>query len=212
MTLEVNFVLACEGVSDAPLVSVIRELLLDAGATSAYGESLPMSATVEDKVHRVLREFTGINLLFVHRDSDSRNHDHRYNEIRDGADKAGWELPLVAVVPVHMTEAWLLTSELEIREIAGKPSGRTPLNLPGINGVERCADPKTVLRDAYMAASESTGRKRKTAERAFGARRAALLERLDIQGDVGRLASFARLRDDIRLAVDKVKQLNDDAE
>lgn len=103
-----------------------------------------------------------------------------------------------------MTEAWLLTSESEIREVAGKRNGKASLNLPSHSEIERTSDAKGRLHEAYMNASESTGRRRKAVAKSFGSRRAALLQRLDINGDVCKLDSFARLRADVIAVVSEM--------
>lgn len=199
--MRVQFALLCEGPSDSPLVPVLRTMLLEAGATSAVGEPIPLTGTVQSKFEHLLLRSSSVDLVFVHRDADSRTPEPRYAEIAAGAVAGGWSGPLVCVVPIQTTEAWLLTSESELRIVAGKRNGRAPLNLPGVGEIERLADPKTRLREAYMAATEATGRRRRAAEVSFGTRRASLLERLDHTGDVCRLSSFARLQDDIGAAI-----------
>jgi len=199
--MKVKFVLLCEGISDSPLVDVLRSLLIEAGASAASGEPVAVTGTVESKIRNLLTSTPELDLVFVHRDADSRDPQPRYDEIQSGALAGGWEKDLVGVVPVQTTEAWLLTSESEIREVAGRRNGKTPLNLPNHSEIERTADAKGRLHEAYMLASESTGRRRKAVAKSFGSRRAALLQRLDINGDVCKLNSFARLRDDIRAVV-----------
>jgi hypothetical protein len=165
------------------------------------GEAVPLTASVAVKFQRVLYRSSNLDVVFVHRDADSRDHLPRYTEIENGAAEAGWSGPFVCVVPVQMTEAWLLTSEEEIRIVAGRERGRATLGLPSLGEIERTSDPKSRLKDAYMAATETTGRRRKTAASSFGQRRVALLERLDISGKVAQLDSFARLRDDVQVLV-----------
>lgn len=202
--MEVKFVLLCEGTSDSPLVDVLRSLLIQAGASSASGEPIPITGTVESKVRNLLASEPEVDLVFVHRDADSRDPEPRYQEIHSGAVDGGWTRDLVCVVPVQMTEAWLLTSESEIREVADKRNGKASLNLPSHSEIERISDAKGRLHEAYMNASESTGRRRKAVAKSFGSRRAALLQRLDINGDVCKLDSFARLRADVIAVVSEM--------
>lgn len=202
--MEVKFVLLCEGTSDSPLVDVLRSLLVQAGASAASGEPIPITGTVESKVRNLLASKPEVDLVFVHRDADSRDPEPRYQEIQSGVADGGWTKDLVCVVPVQMTEAWLLTSESEIREVAGKRNGNAPLKLPNHGEIERTADAKARLYEAYMSASESTGRRRKAIAKSFNSRRATLLQRLDINGDVGKLESFARLRADVIAVVSEM--------
>jgi hypothetical protein len=177
---------------------------LAAGAEKVAGEAIALTGTVQNKIMHLIEHAEVYDLLFIHRDSDSRDQSPRYEEIRAAAQAAGWSQPLVCVVPVQATEAWLLTDEVAIREVAGKKNGRADLALPPVGAIERTANPKNLLKTAYMTATETTGRKRATAERLFTKRRATLLERLDLNGDVTRLASFQRLSQDIASAVSRL--------
>jgi hypothetical protein len=59
------------------------------------------------------------------------------------------KLPVVCVIPVKMTEAWLLIDEKAIREAAGNPKGRQPLNLPKPSKTEELSDPKETLKPIF---------------------------------------------------------------
>lgn len=99
-------------------------------------------------------------LLFIHRDSDNNRRDNRVQEINEAL--ASIELrtpPIVCVVPIRMTEAWLLFSEGAIRQASGNPSGREPLRIPPFRRVETQANPKQILHDALRVASELSGRR-----------------------------------------------------
>ena len=92
------------------------------------------------------------DLLVVHRDADRAGREARVREIL-GADPLA-----VPIVPVRMTEAWLLLDEAAIRVAADNPNGSSSLGLPRPSRVEDLADPKVTLRDALVAASEKSGR------------------------------------------------------
>ena len=47
----------------------------------------------------------------------------------------------VLVIPVRMTEAWLLIDELALRRAAGNPNGRNPLDLPALKDLEALPEP-----------------------------------------------------------------------
>jgi hypothetical protein len=53
--------------------------------------------------------------------------------------------PHVPVIPIRMTEAWLLLDEAEIRRVAGSPNGKVSLGLPKAKDVESIPDPKAQL-------------------------------------------------------------------
>ena len=87
-------------------------------------------------------------------------------EIRDAVSEAGIDVPFVPVVPVRMTEAWLLFDEHAIRRAAGNPRGSEQLSISP-SGFEDIADSKQVLHTALRLASGLPPRRRakfKTAE------------------------------------------------
>ena len=63
------------------------------------------------------------------------------------------------MVPIQETEAWLLLDKGSFRRVAGKPKVRTPLDLPTPTNVENIANPKELLKESILIASETTGRR-----------------------------------------------------
>ena len=193
-----RFLFVCEGSSDGPLVDHIQRLLIECDQPDPLGEPWHHGSQVADKIRKGQEAAGGrLDLLFIHRDADSAGAAARYREIeaavRDGArDGTSW----IGVVPVHMTEAWLLLDEAAIRDVVGKPGGRAPLDLPAPGRAERMANPKERLRDALLAASGNRGRRRRRFNREFPRLRRRLLEDLPIGGELERLESWARFRDD----------------
>ncbi len=80
--------------------------------------------------------------------------------MRFGGRWEGMPVRHVPVIPVRMTEAWLLIDEPAIRRAAGNPNGRNPLDLPALKDLEALPDPKEVLHDALAAASGLNVRRR----------------------------------------------------
>jgi hypothetical protein len=108
-------------------------------------------------------------VLFVHRDAEKETLATRQAQIDAWVTAAIKKPPpYVRVVPVRMTEAWLLLSEEAIREAAGNPNGSAKLSLPAINRLEALPDPKEVLLDLLRQATGNTGRRLKS----FNARQA----------------------------------------
>ena len=66
---------------------------------------------------------------------------------------------IVKLIPVRMQEAWLLIDERAIREAAGNPRGRIPLELPRIGQLEALPKPKALLHAALRTASELSARR-----------------------------------------------------
>jgi hypothetical protein len=114
--------------------------------------------SLEEKI-RFAVDYYPSDLLFIHRDAEGQDPQVRRAEIRRAASDAGIAPSSVCVVPVRMTEAWLLLDQQAIRIAAGNPRGRVNLDLPLMRRIENTPDPKEVLFETLRAASEHTGRK-----------------------------------------------------
>jgi hypothetical protein len=193
----VTFALLREGTSDEGLVPHLGELIVRAGAHAVTGSSRGYKGTTAERLRKVLSEEATVDIVFVHRDADTRDPTHRRLEVSKAVQATGCQIPWIAVVPIQELEAWLILDEAEIRRVAGKPSGRRPLDLPKVSAVEGTANPKEILKHALVEAGELTGRRRERENRAFGQRRRTLLDRLDIDGPVCQLSGWRQLTDDI---------------
>jgi len=138
-------------------------------------------------------------VLFVHRDAEGQAPELRYKEIKDACPS---ELAFVSVVPVRMQEAWLLHDEVALREAAGRPSGRDPLDLPSNDRWERVADAKEVLHTALRIASGTTGRKARRFNPSQATHRLADL--ITDWSALRSIQSFNRLEDDTRCALEHI--------
>ena len=192
-----RFLFICEGSSDAPLADHIQRLLIQDGQPDPNGEAWHHGRRVADKIRQGLNAADSLDLLFVHRDADNAGAEARYREIEAAVrdvvqDGMSW----IGVVPVRMTEAWLLLDEAAIRNVVGKPGGRAPLDLPAPRHAERVADPRERLKDALLTASGNRGRRRRRFDREFPRLRRRLLQDLPIGGELERLESWTRFRDD----------------
>lgn len=103
------------------------------------------------------------DLLFLHHDADGPTASPWADQIRaavvDSRQQGQVVPPAVPVVPVREMEAWLLIDEQAIRLAAGAARGTTPLDLPRGRAIERCPDPKLILRQALQKASGLPGRR-----------------------------------------------------
>ena len=192
-----RFLFVCEGSSDEPLADHIQRLLIECGQPDPDGEPWRYGRQVADKIRKGLQAAGGPDLLFVHRDADNAGAEARYREIEAAVRSAAQDgTSWIGVVPVRMTEAWLLLDEAAIRDVVGKPGGRSRLDLPAPGRAERVADPKERLRDALLTASGNRGRRRRNFDREFPRLRRRLLQDLPIGGELERLESWSRFRDD----------------
>lgn len=202
MTLRGLFL--ADGPSDLPLAAHLESLCAEHGREVEVTPIDPRtlrapSRTVKDRLRFLLHQDADPDLVFVHRDAEARDPAERIAEVRDGAASAGVDAAkVVPVVPVRMTEAWLLLDEAEIRRVAGRPGSTNRLNLPRLAGIESLADPKERLRDVLLEAAEPRGRRRREQFlRDFGRHRRLLLQRLDLHGPINELDAWCRLKQDI---------------
>ena len=197
--------LVCEGSSDAPLAAHIQRLLESNGCHPTAFDIATDGRRLVDKVQNGLRMASGYDLLFVHRDSDRAGADARHREIAVAVEQSGYDGLYVGVVPVRMTEAWLLLDDAAIRNAVMKPGRRNPLDLPTPAETERMADPKAALEVVLMLASGERGRRRRAVRNELPKLRRQLLESLPVGGPLERLESWTRFRDDTIAAL---QQLN----
>ncbi|MCI0340879.1 MAG: DUF4276 family protein [Planctomycetales bacterium] len=163
--IRVEYTLVADGPSDRCLVGIItwtlqkalegRDLdLIPRFADFRYLRQPPRK--LEDRLRLAYSEYGG-DLLFVHRDAERQTRESRVREIARAARAA--DIPrFVPVVPVRMTQAWLLIDEAAIRRAADSPSSFAGLEIPALNALEMLADPKALLTDLLVHASQKRGR------------------------------------------------------
>lgn len=167
--LELRYSLVSDGGSDAALLPILSWLLRENGVKCAVQPSLADLRRVpnppRDLNNRVqlALELYPCDVLFIHRDAEREPIEHRRYEIRAAINTLppsvvpSW----VCVVPVRMTEAWLLFDEGAIRHAAGNRSGHQSLDLPDLAHLEDLPDPKAVLHELLRQASGLHGRRLK---------------------------------------------------
>ncbi len=163
-----RYSLVSDGPSDRVLVPLLTWLLRDIGvnisiqAQHADMRHLPRPPrSLSDRIATAV-DLYPCDLLFVHRDAEREDLEHRRIEIRAAVAEArrqGAISSVVCVIPVRMQEAWLLIDEEAIRHAAGNRYGRMPLNMPRISGLETIPDPKAELYSLLRQASGLQGRR-----------------------------------------------------
>lgn len=188
-----------DGPSDEPLGEHVRALAaahgvrLDVVTPDFRRMDSPPGLAVHERLACMLRIDPDFDVLLVHRDAEKESPEKRVEEIDAGLALVGVSWPRVPIVPVRMTEAWVLLDEQAIREVAGRPTGSMAIGLPSARRVEGLPDPKASLVEALATASGLSGRRLKKFKRDFPAHRAQLLTMLDRKGPVKQLSSWQAL-------------------
>lgn len=160
----VTATLVTDGSSDKLLVPLI-ELLLSAHTDLAYqvvcAEGLPrLSSGLSARIDSALELFP-CDFLFVHRDDEGVGAAVRQQEIESNWASSRQTATLICVIPVRMTEAWLITNEMPIRAAVGNPNGDDPLKLPTAKNIESVPNPKAILFEALKAATGKNGTRKR---------------------------------------------------
>ena len=163
--------LVADGSSDSLLRPILEWLLdqhLPTGSTlnlqvPEWGR-LPDKISVKTLPEKLLaaRLFFTAPVYFIHRDVEKDGTWEKRNQEIDHAIQRVFKSqppPYVRVIPVQMTETWLLHNEKAIREAAENPSGRDYLPLPSLHELETQKHAKTLLLAVLRDASGLSGRK-----------------------------------------------------
>lgn len=202
--LELSYTLVSDGSSDAALLPILSWLLRANGVRLAIQPSLadlrrlPVVPHSLDLRLQLALELYPCDLLFVHRDAERQPLADRKFEITQALGKIYSQVkpPCVCVIPVRMTEAWLLFDEQAIRHAAGNRSGRQSLVLPDLARLEDLPDPKAVLHQLLRQASGLHGRRLKQFRAERSALRVSLL--VDDFSPLRRLSAFQESERDLQ--------------
>lgn len=211
MTLRVLFL--GEGSSDSGITTHIKRIAtenqFDIVITDPLVDQLPRppKKTIAGRL-RAIRDIGGVyDLVVIHRDADGDGRDARLAEIERAVREVMPGVTHAPVIPIRMTEAWLLIDEREIRLVAGNPNGRMALGLPKASKVESLPDPKAVLAEKLCLATGFNGRKLAKFKQRFPQHRRQLLERIDPNGPIADVPSWRDFNIDLRGALEiAVKQ------
>lgn len=162
----INSVLVADGSSDRLLVGLIDKLMdvhcpphLSWRSTDFVDAYPDDCRRLAERMRYALEQFPS-ELVFVHRDAEKPGAlPQREAELADALQALHQVPATVLVVPVRMTETWLLTDASAIRCAAGNPNGQTELNLPPRKKLES-VDAKKELFTALTLAAEKNKRRR----------------------------------------------------
>ncbi|MEM7532872.1 MAG: hypothetical protein AAF639_11895 [Chloroflexota bacterium] len=167
----IRYTLITDGSSDAVLIPILNWLLVEHGnyisIQSQWADfaKLPRPPkTLIEKIDYALDKYP-CDLLFIHRDAERESREDRQREIDTAYanmhKNEATPLPYICVIPVRMTEAWLLFDEGAVRRAAGNESTKIFLDVPPLYRLESLPDPKTTLHDLLRKASGLQGRRLK---------------------------------------------------
>jgi hypothetical protein len=166
---ELRYTLLTDGPTDKALTPIItwllRQHLPNLPVQSHWADLGRLPRPPRELSNRILKsiELYSCDLLFIHRDAETASLNTRSNEIKEAVDKAKCNTevpPSIGVMPMRMTEAWLLFDIGAIREAAGNPNGTVALDVPKMSEIEDIPNPKKLLHDLLRKATElSTHRK-----------------------------------------------------
>jgi len=200
-----RYTLLTDGSSDRALMHPINWLLeflrIDQvhGAWADLRLGAKRTTALPDRIASAIKLYP-CDVLFIHRDAEGMPLNTRRDEIGLAVASVALtpNLPHICVVPVRMLEAWLLHDEAAIRQAAGNPCGKGPLNLPSAGTLESEHDPKATLHKALLSATAATGRRLKQKKRDLGQMRYRVAELIDDYGPLRELMAFKALEQDIR--------------
>lgn len=166
--MRLRFTLLADGRSDRAIVPIIEWVLRTISTVTEAGFAVEFTvgegfesrySGLAGRIDAALRMFP-CDLLFVHRDAETEPIENRVVEIERAAGTVVLER-YVPIIPVRMTEAWLLISESAIRMAADNPNGRDSLSLPPLAKLDSLPDPKHVCGELLLKASGKQGRRLK---------------------------------------------------
>ncbi len=203
--MKIRYTLLADGPSDSALLPILTWLIKrdlrvsEIDVQFAHPTVLPSASKGLAARATAALSLYPANILFVHRDAEREPGHVRRQEIMEALARPLQMNLFIPVVPVRMTEAWLLFNEAAIRRAAGNPNGRMPLNLPRVQDIELIPMPKGSLQTALKTACELRGR----ALAKFNAREAAgrVADLIDDFSPLCSLNAFKDLQADIRIVI-----------
>jgi hypothetical protein len=196
----IRYTLLTDGPSDRLLRFPIEWLLERLTALDFEGEwanpaILGRPKGLDERIAAALENYP-CQLLFVHRDAERDPREVRVAEIENALRNLACPPPAVCVVPVRMTEAWLLFNDRALREAASNPNGQMDLILPAIKTLEFLPLPKQLLRELLERASGLNKRRLKRFRWSQARQRVA--ELIDDFSPLEALPAFQSFRDELK--------------
>jgi hypothetical protein len=171
MNNEITFTLLSDGSSDKALLPIIKWALTQKFSTIPINGSWadfsllppnikPKLKHLDQRISKALELFPS-DILFIHRDAENESWEKRKEEIEEACkrlDESNQSNKIASIIPIKMTEAWLLFNVPAIRKAANNPNGSVRIDIPKIKKIETL-DAKKELIKLIRIASELKGRR-----------------------------------------------------
>ncbi len=198
----IHSVLVADGSSDRMLIPILQKLLSELSQDTGFADIVFAATGKGSLSERVAQAVTKYpcDIIFVHRDAENQASDLRYAEINASRPRLDSQ-HLVSIVPVRMTEAWLLVDPDAIRRSVGSNDLTVQLGLPNLSKVESC-DAKALLDSALSnAVNLNSRRRRRFRPEEYRTRVAELLTSIE---PLRKLPSFMRLEGELKAVLNKL--------
>ena len=167
--IDLSYTLLSDGSSDRALIPIInwllRNHLSDCAIEYQWADLRRLDKSLKNTFEKRIQmsiDLYPCDLLFIHRDAEKEPHEYRVSEIQSAISKLSDAIPpTVCVMPVRMTEAWLLSDISALRKAASNPNGKVSLSLPILKKIEDEPDPKKILNGLLREASELSSQRLK---------------------------------------------------
>ena len=183
MSRQLTFSVIADGGTDRLLVPIIQWAIhrLDPEVDILEPEFTKRSGSIKDFLSTYT---TDVMLVFVHRDSENMTLSERLKEFESTSGSN-----VVPVVPVRMSEAWILFNARAISRAAG--SSARMVAVPGIGEIESSSNPKRHLNGLLIeAAGNPSGRRGKSFRRSLISRRVSVASFISDYSPLEQLAAF----------------------
>jgi hypothetical protein len=204
--MELHYTLIGDGPTDSALLPILDWLITkNRFIGNIHGEFADLRryaprarCNLANKILASLKLYP-CDILFIHRDAEREPRANRLREINGAINKIiplTPMVPSVCIIPIRMTETWLLFDEPAIRKAAGNPNGDIPLSLPRLSRLEGFTRPKEHLRQLLKQASGLSARRLDNFPVSFSLRR--ISSYIDDFSPLRSLSAFNAVENDLR--------------
>jgi hypothetical protein len=204
----ISIVLLCDGTSDFCICHPIEWIIgnrfdsLTFRIVQAH-TLVPARGALDQRLKKAFEDY-GADIIVCHRDAERATFVDRLREVEQAVHAADLDIPVVAAIPVRMTEAWLLFDEGALRAAANNARGTTQLVMPRMDRIEQHPDPKELLFENFKIANGLAANR----NRRFDVHRARhrLAELIDDFSPLRQLGAFRHFEESLIAAVEHARQ------